>query len=280
MRISQMNEDLEFENSVVLALVQAFIGAIAPEVRAISITVDRVKRSTDIYVALSNAFQDMDDLFKPEEKKRGVNKVYWETNNGFCGPESRDTIVIVYDLFPTAVPDTIEVPFGETINFNVLQNDITPQQIDVTVDDEPDHGNFDEISEGLFRYQPDVTFSGEDVMIYKICNLICPMPACSTAVVTFIVGKAGDCEIYNLITPNGDDVNDEIFVPCLDGDGAIDNEVTIFNQYGDVVFHAQPYENDWKGTYNGQELPAGTYFYVVKFNGDTKPVSGFLQIQR
>lgn len=58
-----MNEDLEFENSVVLALVQAFIGAIAPEVRAISITVDRVKRSTDIYVALSNAFQDMDDLF-------------------------------------------------------------------------------------------------------------------------------------------------------------------------------------------------------------------------
>ncbi|MBK7936183.1 MAG: gliding motility-associated C-terminal domain-containing protein [Lewinellaceae bacterium] len=212
--------------------------------------------------------------------KRGVNKVYWETNNGFCGPESRDTIVIVYDLFPTAVPDTIEVPFGETINFNVLQNDITPQQIDVTVDDEPDHGNFDEISEGLFRYQPDVTFSGEDVMIYKICNLICPMPACSTAVVTFIVGKAGDCEIYNLITPNGDDVNDEFFVPCLDGDGAIDNEVTIFNQYGDVVFHAQPYENDWKGTYNGQELPAGTYFYVVKFNGDTKPVSGFLQIQR
>ena len=212
--------------------------------------------------------------------KRGVNKLYWETNGGFCGPASRDTLTIVYDLFPTAVPDTVAVAFGESIDFSVLQNDIVPQQIDVTVDDSPDHGNFSELSEGVFRYQPDVTFSGEDVMIYKICNLICPMPACSTAVVTLLVGKAGDCEIFNLITPNGDDVNDKFFVPCLENGEAENNEVTIFNQYGDVVFHAQPYKNDWEGTYNGQDLPAGTYFYVIKFNGNSKPVSGFLQIQR
>ncbi len=212
--------------------------------------------------------------------KRGVNKVYWEVNNGFCGPVSRDTLVIVYDLYPTAVPDTVSVAFGESIDFNVLQNDIVPQQIDVTVDDNPDHGNFIELSDGLFRYQPDVTFSGEDVMIYKVCNLVCPMPACSTAVVTILVGKAGDCEIFNLITPNSDGVNDKFFVSCLENGEVQDNEVTIFNQYGDVVFHAQPYKNDWEGTYNGQDLPAGTYFYVIKFNGDNKPVSGFLQIQR
>ncbi|MCB0575147.1 MAG: gliding motility-associated C-terminal domain-containing protein, partial [Saprospiraceae bacterium] len=137
-----------------------------------------------------------------------------------------------------------------------------------------------QISEGVYSYQPNVTFSGEDVMIYKICNLVCPEPACSTAVVTLLVGEVGGCEIFNLITPNDDNVNDEFFVPCLEGDGGIDNEVTIFNQYGDVVFHAKPYNNDWKGTYNGQELPAGTYFYVVKFNQDTKPRKGFLQIQR
>ncbi|MCB9356078.1 MAG: gliding motility-associated C-terminal domain-containing protein [Lewinellaceae bacterium] len=212
--------------------------------------------------------------------KRGINRVYWETNNGFCGDKSRDTVVIVYDLFPTAVPDTFEVQFGEKIDFSVLLNDILPQQFDVSIDDEPDFGNFTQISEGVYSYQPNVTFSGEDVMIYKICNLVCPEPACSTAVVTLLVGEVGGCEIFNLITPNDDNVNDEFFVPCLEGDGGIDNEVTIFNQYGDVVFHAKPYNNDWKGTYNGQELPAGTYFYVVKFNQDTKPRKGFLQIQR
>ncbi|MBP6827329.1 MAG: gliding motility-associated C-terminal domain-containing protein, partial [Saprospiraceae bacterium] len=211
--------------------------------------------------------------------KRGVNKVYWEIQNGFCGPLSRDTMTIVYDLFPTARPDTVEVAFGTTIDFNVLLNDILPQQPDVTVTDEPDHGNFSEISEGFFNYQPDVTFSGEDVMIYKICNLVCPTPACSTAIVTILVGKP-NCEVFNLITPNGDDINDEFYVPCLEGDGGSDNEVTIFNQYGDLVFHAQPYKNDWKGTYNGQELPAGTYFYVIKFNNEDQPVTGFLQIQR
>lgn len=212
--------------------------------------------------------------------QRGQNRVYWVTNGGFCGPQSRDTVLIVYDLFPTAVPDTFEVDFGTVKEFEVLSNDFLPQQYDVTVEDEPDHGDFDQLGVGQFSYQPDVAFSGEDVMIYKICNLVCPLPACSTAVVTFLVGEAEECEIFNLITPNEDNVNDKFFVPCLETGEILDNEVTIFNQYGDQVFHAKPYLNDWKGTYNGQDLPTGTYFYVVKFNGNSKPKTGFLQIQR
>lgn len=212
--------------------------------------------------------------------QRGQNRVYWVTNGGRCGPQSRDTLLIVYDLYPTAVPDTFEVPFGTVKEFEVLSNDILPQQYDVTVEDEPDHGEFTQLATGLFRYQPDVAFSGEDVMIYKICNLVCPLPACSTAVVTFLVGEAGDCEIFNVITPNNDNINDKFFVPCLETGETPDNEVTIFNQYGDQVFHAKPYNNDWKGTYKGQDLPVGTYFYVVKFNGNSKPKTGFLLIQR
>ena len=212
--------------------------------------------------------------------KRGVNRVYWEVNNGFCGDKSRDTVLITYDLYPTAVPDTLYVDFGSKKDFGVLLNDIVSQQYEVNVKDLPDHGNFEILGPGLFSYQPDVTFSGDDIMVYELCNLVCPMPACSTAVVTLRVGEAGDCEIFNVVTPNGDAVNDFFFISCLDGDGEPDNEVTIFNQYGDVVFHAQPYNNDWQGTYNGQDLPPGTYFYVVKFNGSSKPLTGFLQLQR
>jgi gliding motility-associated-like protein len=56
--------------------------------------------------------------------------------------------------------------------------------------------------------------------------------------------------------------------------------VSIYNQWGDEVYHASPYFNDWEGTYDGQELPVGTYFFVVKYNNDQPPVSGFLVLER
>jgi gliding motility-associated-like protein len=116
-------------------------------------------------------------------------------------------------------------------------------------------------------------------MLYQACNLNCT-GACSTGQVVFIVEEALDCEIPTVITPNGDGVNDLFFVPCLNVDSVLDNEVTIFNQWGDEVFHAQPYDNNWEGTFNGEPLPTGTYFFVVKFNGNAGVKTGFLIIQR
>lgn len=216
--------------------------------------------------------------------KRGTNEVIWRTNDGRCGPESYDTVLIVYDLYPTAYSDTFQVDFGTVKNFNVLQNDILPQQYSLTIEQTPSHGDLDTLSltEGLFEYRPDVTFSGEDVMIYKICNLLCPGTACSSVTVVFQVGSVDECQIFNVVTPNDDGVNDYFFVPCLDSGEISDNEVTIINQWGDVVFHAQPYDNNdpWYGQYKGADLPVGTYFYIVQFNGQTKPKTGFLQLQR
>ena len=216
--------------------------------------------------------------------KRGVNKVIWMTNNGACGQPSYDTVNIVYDLYPTAVPDAYDVDFGTTLNFDVLLNDILPQQYSVTIDTggAPMHGTLTNPSLGQYTYRPDVTFSGEDQMVYKVCNLVCPVTSCSTATVIFKVGSVDDCEIFNVITPNDDSVNDFFFVPCLGSGEIADSEVTIFNQWGDVVYHAQPYDNNnpWRGDYKGQELPVGTYFYVVKLNGQSQPKTGFLQLQR
>jgi gliding motility-associated-like protein len=129
---------------------------------------------------------------------------------------------------------------------------------------------------------PNLTFSGTDKLIYELCNLnpACP---CSMATLFFNVQEAGECRIPTIITPNGDGANDIFVVPayCLNnGEEIPKNEVTIFNQWGDQVFHAQPYNNDWEGTYNGQPLPAGTYFYVVKLPAENIPRTGFLVIQR
>ncbi|MEI9933281.1 MAG: gliding motility-associated C-terminal domain-containing protein [Ferruginibacter sp.] len=58
-------------------------------------------------------------------------------------------------------------------------------------------------------------------------------------------------------------------------------EVSIFDRWGQLLFE-QPdgYITQWDGTYNGQPLPVGTYYYVIKLNTDTKPVVGYVSIIR
>lgn len=212
----------------------------------------------------------------------GPNRFLWETNGGLCGDRSRDTVVVFYDLEPTAYEDSVLVNFGEQVTVNALLNDIVPPQFTVRVLEEPKHGRWSESSKGTFTYLPDLTFTGRDKLIYELCNLnpACP---CSMATLFFDVQEAGKCRVPTIITPNNDGVNDIFVIPfyCLVGaEGELDNEVVIFNQWGDQVFQAKPYRNDWEGTYNGQPLPPGTYFFVVKLPSESKERKGFLIIQR
>jgi len=77
-------------------------------------------------------------------------------------------------------------------------------------------------------------------------------------------------EAVTLITPNGDGDNDELVFRGLEA--FTDNELTIFNRWGAVIFKKRAYQNDairWSGTRDGVELPADTYYYVLEFNGQT-----------
>ncbi|MDQ3192661.1 MAG: gliding motility-associated C-terminal domain-containing protein, partial [Bacteroidota bacterium] len=82
-----------------------------------------------------------------------------------------------------------------------------------------------------------------------------------------------DCnlKIYNSITPNNDNVNDTWII---DGISSYpENQVLIFNRWGDKVWETTNYNNEdkiWKGTnLDGNPLPIGTYFYIVKFEDET-----------
>jgi len=70
------------------------------------------------------------------------------------------------------------------------------------------------------------------------------------------------------ISPNGDNVNDYWYIRWLYR--YPDNEVTILNRWGDVMYKTSNYQNDWYGTYNGKQLPDGTYFYILRIfeNGE------------
>ncbi len=63
-------------------------------------------------------------------------------------------------------------------------------------------------------------------------------------------------------TPNSDGINDH-FIVTLAGIASFQS-VRIFNRYGQLVFTAKSPGEFWDGNFNGQKLPAGTYYWVFE----------------
>ncbi|MFM6970125.1 MAG: cadherin domain-containing protein [Sediminibacterium sp.] len=83
----------------------------------------------------------------------------------------------------------------------------------------------------------------------------------------------------NLLTPDGDGVNDKWVIPNIDM--YPDNEVKVYDKAGRAVFAKRGYNNEWDGSLNGKKLKEDAYFYVIKFNKDgVLPIRGYLSIVR
>ncbi|WP_320814681.1 gliding motility-associated C-terminal domain-containing protein [Flavobacterium sp.] len=83
------------------------------------------------------------------------------------------------------------------------------------------------------------------------------------------------CVIPKGVSPNGDGLNDNWDLSTFDV-----KKVQIFNRYGKEVYSKSNYTNEWVGkSNNGNELPDGTYYYVIEFN-DMAPRTGWVYINR
>lgn len=86
--------------------------------------------------------------------------------------------------------------------------------------------------------------------------------------------------IPTLFTPNKDGDNDFFVVKNLH-QIAPDCNVTIINRWGSKVFESTGYIDPWDGTYKGENLPTGTYFYeIVAPSGQFKTLKGSISIIR
>jgi gliding motility-associated-like protein/uncharacterized repeat protein (TIGR01451 family) len=89
--------------------------------------------------------------------------------------------------------------------------------------------------------------------------------------------------IPDVFSPNNDGVNDRWIIRGLDR--YPNNKVVIINRWGNRVFEAAPYNNDWDGTnqfsptLGGNELPIGTYFYILDLGNDDVR-RGFIYLTR
>lgn len=92
-----------------------------------------------------------------------------------------------------------------------------------------------------------------------------------------------DCKLkfYSGLTPNGDGNNDSWHVDNIEQ--FPENNVKIFNRWGDLVWGTSNYTNEdekvWKGTNKtGDLLPDGTYFYIADIAGTI--YKGWVEITR
>jgi gliding motility-associated-like protein len=85
-------------------------------------------------------------------------------------------------------------------------------------------------------------------------------------------------------SPNADGTND--LYEILGIGNYPNNKFIIFNRWGNKVFEAQPYSNTWDGKVSqglrlgGNELPVGTYFYILDLGDDTPALKGYIYLNR
>lgn len=210
--------------------------------------------------------------------KDGNNTIILNTNLGSCTNISTDEINIAVLSAVNANDDIISIDANQSTIVDVVNNDDFGNEVSVTIIGPPTQGEAF-VDEGRISYIPPSGFFGQVSIIYEICETMCPS-FCSRATLTIEIGNLQDCFVPTVITPNGDDVNDALIIPCLNSSEFFNNELIIFNQWGDEVFSANPYRNDWQGTYLGDDLPVGTYYYILDLQDGNRPLNGFLIIER
>ncbi|WEK18826.1 MAG: Ig-like domain-containing protein [Candidatus Pedobacter colombiensis] len=158
-----------------------------------------------------------------------------------------------------AVDDQYEADANKVIKENVLQNDDLagqdPAKLTVVVITQPQNGTLVINPDGTFIYTPNPGYTGADSFTYLIKDEYGYYS--NRAVVSLKINFFG-ISVPTLFTPNGDGTNDIFEVRGLNQ--FAENQLTIINRWGNEVYRANNYQNNW----NGEGLNEGTYYYLLK----------------
>jgi gliding motility-associated-like protein len=82
-----------------------------------------------------------------------------------------------------------------------------------------------------------------------------------------------ELEVYNVVTPNNDGVNDVFYIRYIEAYPQA--RVRLFNRWGQLVFDQLSYANDFQPS----ELEGGSYVYLIELPGKP-PLQGILRVQQ
>ncbi len=208
----------------------------------------------------------------------GPNPFVWTINNAACGAASKDTIIIHFQPTPIAYPDTFDLEYGMQSSIDVSYNDVFYSDYTIEITTQPNHCKIIELDkDGKIKLQPNEGFVGVDYLSYQICNETCS--SCTETTVELRIGGYKDCLVPTIFTPDQDGINDVLVIPCLLTNGYPKSDLSIFNRWGDEIYHAKNYQNDWDGTYRGANIQEGTYYYIFSLGDGSALKKGFITVK-
>lgn len=100
-------------------------------------------------------------------------------------------------------------------------------------------------------------------------NIGCTDTAYATLIITSVTDEITSL-IPNAISPNGDGKNDVWKLPFVSVLYP-KSTVEIFNNWGQQIFYSEGYESAWDGTFRGEQLPMGNYYFILDLKDDKHP---------
>lgn len=215
---------------------------------------------------------------------------YLEVTDEFNCSSTDSVSVIRITHAPIANDDYDTTRYLTEVKIPVLDNDTDEENsIDttsMTITLPPFNGTaYVDFDDYTIHYRPNQGFSGNDNFEYQVCNTF---NNCDRANVYVLVTDFNFI-IPEAFSPNGDGINDYFEIVGIEY--YENNSITIINRWGNKVYEARNYgistnPKFWDGKANtgsrigNEELPTGTYFYVLKLGNGEKPISGSIYLDR
>ncbi len=234
----------------------------------------RIMRIAQNGVAVFDSLQRI--IYTPSRSFCGNDTLIYE----ICNTNGCDTalVTITVDcLPPVALDDSAKTLYNQNLTIPIVLNDTLNAADSITIIKVPTKGSVTILINKTATYTPNFSFCGKDSFQYVLCNRF----GCDSAWVRINVSCGDSLLIFNAISPNQDGKNDGFYLRGIEN--YPDNEVVIFNRWGNEVYRKKGYRNDeaWQGTWNDKALPDGTYFYNIYLNDKTgKKYIGYLQIMK
>lgn len=203
--------------------------------------------------------------------------------NGGGKPFSSDTVSITL-LPPSAVPGPIAGPY---IVYQGQKDLFYSVPLDTTLSYLWRFNNNDAVvhyanNTASISYSDSLNFNSNKEIVDTLTIVV--QNVCDSAKESLIIYIRPYLKPINILTPNGDNINDTWIIKNIDNNAYAGNTVMVYDRFGNLVFKQQNYSNAgaWNGTYKGSPLSEGTYYYLIEYLEDTatKYLKGYLTILR
>jgi gliding motility-associated-like protein len=235
---------------------------------------DEINTDTDIIITYHGSQEDADASLNPLETtySSAGETIYVRAEKTTTGCYETTTFNLEVNIVPLATFDPIysyEVCPEATVpvEIGLIPTNFEPSEVTIQwfVDDALIPGQSGLILSSVLvqgEYRAEITFIDSG----------CTNDAIATPVI----------ELETCVIPQGISPGVSIgFNDTFDLSSYDVTKLEIFNRNGTIVYSKANYTNEWVGqTNDGKELPVGTYFYTMEYEGGTKKRSAWIYINR